>query len=87
MRRSNGLRCERNCVSAADFTSSRKLQSLITDASRQADEKMRRGSLLYRDEDGMASLIVHVVPLRTNASVGPADKECPVAGLVIMDCQ
>jgi DNA-binding CsgD family transcriptional regulator len=87
MRRSNGLRCERNCVNAADFTASRKLRSLITAASRQADEKMRSGSLLYRDEDGMASLIVHVVPLRTNSSVGPADKECPVAGLAIVDCQ
>ena len=63
MRASNGLRRERNSISAADFTSSRKLQSLITAASRQAEEAAQGGSLILRDEDGMASFVVHVVPL------------------------
>ena len=43
MRASTGLRRERNCIGAADFTSSRKLQSLITAAARQTDEPGQGG--------------------------------------------
>jgi hypothetical protein len=35
MRARNGLRCERNCIVAANSTTSRKLQSLMTPACRQ----------------------------------------------------
>ena len=87
MRAGNGLRCERNCISAADFTTSRKLQSLITAASRQTDESAQGGSLIYRDEDGVASSVVHIVPLCPRSAVVPPDKEHPVAGLIMVDCK
>ena len=83
----NGLRCERNSITATDFVSSRKLQSLIIAASRQAAKSAQGGSLILRDEDGAASLAVHVVPLCPNSAAGPPNKEYPVAGLVIVDCQ
>jgi DNA-binding CsgD family transcriptional regulator len=83
----SGLRRQRDCISATDFTTSRKLQSLITAASRQTDESVRGGSLIIRDEDGMASLVVHVVPLCANPAEVPPSKEHPIAGLVIVDCQ
>jgi DNA-binding CsgD family transcriptional regulator len=86
MRASNGLHCERNCISAGDFTTSRKLQSLITAASR-TDESAQGGSLIFRDEDGVASLVVHVVPLCPRTAVVPPGKEYPVAGLIMVDCQ
>jgi DNA-binding CsgD family transcriptional regulator len=87
MRASNSLRCERDCISATDFKTSRKLQSLITAASQQTDESGQGGSLIVRDEDGVASLVVHVVPLSPRSAVLPPDKGCPVAGLVIVGCQ
>jgi DNA-binding CsgD family transcriptional regulator len=87
MRASNGLRCERNCISATDFTSSRKLQSLLTAASRPTDKSVQGGSLIFRDEDGVVSLVVHIVPLCLRSAVVPPDKEYPVAGLVMVDCQ
>jgi DNA-binding CsgD family transcriptional regulator len=87
MRACNGLRRERDCIGAADFTTSRKLQSLITAASRQTDESVQGGSLIFRDEDGGASLAVHVVPLLARPSLFPPGKEHPVAGLVMVDCK
>ncbi|MGH9677523.1 MAG: helix-turn-helix transcriptional regulator, partial [Candidatus Acidiferrum sp.] len=87
MRASTGLRRERNCISAADFTTSRKLQSLITAASRQTDELAQGGSLIFRDEDGVASLAVHVVPLCPRAAVLLPGKDYPVAALVMVDCK
>jgi len=87
MRMSKGLRCERNCISAVDSMSSRKLQSLITAASQRRDGSVQKGSLIIHVEDGAASLVVHVVPLcRRSAEVSPG-KEHPVAGLVIVDRQ
>ena len=83
----NGLRCERNSITATGFISSRKLQSLIVAASRQAAKSAQGGSLILRDEDGAASLAVHVVPLCPNSAAGPPSKEYPIAGLVIVDCQ
>jgi DNA-binding CsgD family transcriptional regulator len=48
---------------------------------------VQKGSLIIHDEDGAASLVVHVVPLcRRSAEVSPG-KEHPVAGLVIVDRQ
>ena len=87
IRAGNGLHCERNCISAGDFTTSRKLQSLITAASRQTDESAQGGSLIFRDEDGVASLVVHVVPLCSRTAVVPPGREYPVAGLIIVDYQ
>jgi DNA-binding CsgD family transcriptional regulator len=49
--------------------------------------RCKKGSLIIHDEDGAASLVVHVVPLcRRSAKVSPG-KEHPVAGLVIVDRQ
>jgi hypothetical protein len=56
-------------------------------ASQQRDESVQKGSLIIHDEDGAASLVVHVVPLcRRSAKVSPG-KEHPVAGLVVVDRQ
>jgi DNA-binding CsgD family transcriptional regulator len=87
MRACIGLRCERNRISAADFRSSRKLQSLVAAASQQTHESGQGGSLIFRDENGVAALVVHVVPLcHCPADVSPG-KEYPVAGLVMVDCK
>ena len=83
----SGLRNERNCISAVDFTSTRKLQSLVTAAWRQTDESLQRASLIIPDEDGAASLMVHVVPLCPNSVEATPNNEYPVAGLVMVDCQ
>jgi DNA-binding CsgD family transcriptional regulator len=83
----SGLGHERNCISAVDLTSSRKLQSLVTAAWRQTDESLQGASLIIPDEDGAASLVVHVVPLYPNSVEAPPSNEYPVAGLVIVDCQ
>src|SRR5450631_1184100 len=87
MRANNGLRCERNSITATDFTSSRKLQALVASASLQTEEAMRGGSLIFRDEDGAASLAVHVVPLYHESAFDCSGKEHAAAGLVIIDCQ
>ncbi len=87
MRASNGLRCERNCIIAANSTTSRKLQSLITAACRQTGESVHGGSLIIRNEDGVASLAVHVVPLCQCPVVVAPSRDSPVAGLVINNCQ
>ena len=83
----SGLRHERNCISAVDFISTRKLQTLVTAAWRQTDELLQRASLIIPDEDGAASLVVHVVPLCPNSVETPPNNEYPVAGLVIVDYQ
>ena len=44
-------------------------------------------SLMKSDEDGAASLVVHVVPLCPNSVETPPNNEYPVAGLVIVDYQ
>lgn len=87
MRDRNGLRCERNCVIAADSTTSRKLQSLITAACRQTGELVQGVSLIIHNEDGAASLVVHIVPLCQSPVVVAPGRKSPVAGLVINDCQ
>jgi DNA-binding CsgD family transcriptional regulator len=83
----NGLRCEHDRISAADFNTSRKLQSLIFAASRQTNETAQGGSLVVRNEDGAALLVVHVVPLLLASQDVTAGTACPVAGLFIADCQ
>jgi hypothetical protein len=66
-----GLRRERNCISTADFTSSRKLQSLITAALRQTHEPAQGGALIHCNEEGEPSLVVHVVPFGQHADLQP----------------
>ncbi|HUI21777.1 MAG TPA: LuxR C-terminal-related transcriptional regulator [Methylocella sp.] len=86
IRSRSGLSFEHDHISVADFKTSRKLQALITSASRLTDDSLLGGSVIVRDEDGMASLVVHVVPLSRGAGVHLPDKEHFVAGLVIVDC-
>jgi DNA-binding CsgD family transcriptional regulator len=81
------LRCEHGCISATDFMTSRKLQSLVFAASRQTDEPVQGGPLVFRSEDGVALLVVHVVPLSPRFPILPPDIAYPVAGLFIVDCQ
>jgi DNA-binding CsgD family transcriptional regulator len=87
MRASSGLRCEHGCICAPHFKTARKLHSLISAASRPTDEAVRGGSIILRNEDGLASLVVHVVPFSPPSTVLMPDNEQPVAGLFIVDCQ
>jgi DNA-binding CsgD family transcriptional regulator len=82
--KSSELRCKDRCISALDFKIGRKLQSLISPTSQSLDEKAPRGSILLRNEDGLASIVVHVVPLASPLTVW---SERPVAGLIVADCQ
>jgi len=61
MRAAKGLRCEKGMLSAADFYSSRQLHSLILAASRKTGEPPQGGSIILRDEDGVAALVIHSV--------------------------
>jgi len=63
------------------------LQSLISAASRPIGELVPRRSIILRNEDGLASLVVHVVPFSPPSTVLMPDNERPVAGLFIVDCQ
>ncbi len=87
MRASSGLRCVHGCIYAPNFKTARKLQSLISAASRPIDEAVQGGSIILRNEDGLASLLVHVVPFSPPSTVLMPDNERPVASLFIADCQ
>jgi DNA-binding CsgD family transcriptional regulator len=87
MRASQGLRCSNDCISATDFNSSQQLQSLIFAATWQTGEPIQGGSMFLRDEDGVATLVIHVVPLsRRSAEFSPYGST-PFAGLLIFDCK
>jgi DNA-binding CsgD family transcriptional regulator len=87
MRASQGLRRNNDCVSATDFDSSRQLQSLILAATGQTGEPAEGGSLILRDENGVATLVVHVVSLSRRATEFPPFHRSHVAGLLIFDYQ
>jgi DNA-binding CsgD family transcriptional regulator len=87
MRASSGLRYEYGCICAPDSKTARKLQSLISAASRPIVEAVPGGSIILRNRDGLVSLVVHVLPLSPPSTVLPPDNERPVAGLFIVDCQ
>lgn len=87
MRTTQGLRCNNDCVSATDFNLSRQLQSLILAATGQPGEPVMGGSMILRDENGAATLVVHVVPLARRPAEFPPCRRSYVAGLLIFDCQ
>src|SRR5208337_1119751 len=87
MRASSGLRCEHGCICAPNFKTAWKLQSLISAASRPMDEAVPGGSIILRNQDGLASLVVHVVPFSPPSTVLMPENERPVAGVLIVDCQ
>ena|ERR1700730_3025155 len=87
MRASQGLRCKNDCIGATNFNSARQLQSLISAATRRKGKPVQGGSMILRDENGVATLVVHVVPLsRLSAEYSPYGSSL-IAGLVIFDCQ
>jgi DNA-binding CsgD family transcriptional regulator len=87
MRGGQNLRCNNDCISAADFGSSRQLQSLILAATGQTGEPPEGGSMIIRNEDGVATLVVHVVSLSRGSAKFPPYRRSHVAGLLILDCQ
>ncbi|HTV32538.1 MAG TPA: helix-turn-helix transcriptional regulator [Methylocella sp.] len=87
LRAGHGLRCERNCISAGDFATSKKLESLIREASRRSDQRLGAGSLLIRDEGGAAALAVHVMPIDLCHLEHQPTDEYPCAALVLVDCR
>jgi DNA-binding CsgD family transcriptional regulator len=87
MRASRGLWCNHGCINASDFMTARNLQSLMSDDSRLKDEAAPGVSIILRDKDGQASLIVHVMPLSPPSNGLLPGNERPVGGLFIVDCQ
>jgi DNA-binding CsgD family transcriptional regulator len=86
MLRGSGLRRERGCVCASDFSTSRKLQSLISSAaSKPIGEALPGGSIILSNENRLAKLVVHVVPLAP-AWPFPSDHDRPAAALFMVDC-
>ena len=87
MRTSQSLRCNNDCISATNVNASRQLQSLISAATTQKGEPAQGGSIILREKDGVATQVVHVLPLsRLSAECSPHETT-RVAGLVIFDCQ
>jgi len=85
MLRGSGLRRERGCICASDFSTSRKLQSLISSAASQPiGEALPGGSIILSDGNRLAPLVVHVVPL-SPTFLFPSDRNRPAAGLFIVD--
>jgi len=85
VRARNTMSCERTRISVKDFNSPRQLQSLIISVSRGRDESAQGGTLIMRDEDGAASLAVHVVPLSLNFGKGQLKAEQYAVGFIIVD--
>jgi DNA-binding CsgD family transcriptional regulator len=87
MRASQSLRCNNDCISATNANASRQLQSLVSAATMQKGKPAQGGSIILRETDGVATQVVHVVPLsRLSAECSPYETT-RVAGLVIFDCQ
>jgi DNA-binding CsgD family transcriptional regulator len=81
-----GLCRERGCICASDFSTSRKLQSLISSAaSKSIGEALPGGSIILSNENRLAPLVVHVVPLAP-ALPFPSDHDRPAAALFMVDC-
>lgn len=87
MRAAKGLRCEKGLLSATDFDSSRQLQSLILAASRKTGEPPQGGSMILRDEDGVAALVVHSVVIAQGPVNFAPGASSDAVGLLIFDCQ
>jgi DNA-binding CsgD family transcriptional regulator len=87
MQAGNYLRCDWGRISTTDFEASRKLQSLIAAASRKLDEPGNGEPIVIHDGDGIAALIIHVVPSSPPVSSGPCIFEDQVTGLLTVECQ
>jgi DNA-binding CsgD family transcriptional regulator len=84
---SRSLCCSNDCIGATNVNASQQLQSLVSAATRQKGEPAQGGSMILRENDGVATQVVHVVPLsRLSAECSPYEPT-RVAGLVIFDCQ
>ncbi len=87
MRASRGLCRDHGCFNAVELRAARKLHALVLAVSRSLDVKALGRSVLLRDKDGRASLVIHVMPLSPPSEDVLSDNERPVAGLFIVDCQ
>lgn len=84
---SQGLRCKNDCIGATNFNSARQLQSLISAATRQKGEPVQGGAMILRDVNGVATLVVLVMPLsQLSAEYSPYGSSL-IVGLVIFDCK
>jgi hypothetical protein len=69
---SRSLCCSNDCIGATNVNASQQLQSLISAATRQKGEPAQGGSMILRQDDGVATQVVHVVPLsRLSAESSP----------------
>jgi len=87
MRENRFLHNHNGCISATDFNLSRQLQSLVLAATGQTGEPAKGGSMIHRDDDGAAILVVHVVPVSRRSAEFPPFRPSHVVGLLICDCR
>ena len=87
MRAAKGLRSDKGLLSATDFDSSRQLQSLILAAARKTGEPAQGGSMILRDNNGVAALVIHSVVLSQSPAEFAAGGRTGAVGLLIFDCQ
>ena len=86
MRAGNGLRSDKGFLSATDFDSSRQLQALMLAASGKKGELEHEGSIIIRDADGAAALVIHSVSLSHSMAIA-ARGDSRAVGLLIFGCQ
>ncbi len=87
MRAANGLRSEKGVLVASDFDSSRQLQALVLAASGQTGGPEHAGSMIIRDADGLAALVIHSVSLSRSPMELAARSNSGAVGLLIFDCE
>lgn len=85
LRARRGLQSERGRINATDSKTAQQLQALISAASRPTHDAAPGGSLLIADEDGTASLALHIVPISIDSSKLLLYKQQPFAGVFVVD--
>ena len=85
LRTRRGLQSEHGRISATESKAAQKLQALISAASHATGDAMPGGSLLIPDEEGTASLVLHIVPITPSSSTILLNKEQSFAGIFIVD--
>ena len=85
LRTRRGLQSEHGRISATESKAAQKLQALISAASHATGDALPGGSLLIPDEEGTASLVLHIVPITPSSSTILLSKEQSFAGIFIVD--
>jgi len=81
----SGLTSEHGHISAVDFQAAQNLKAKVFAATRPSEDEAPGGTILLPNEDGSASLVVHIVPLTGRAAGYILDRDRPAVGLFIVD--